>query len=98
MELAGFYLFHTFGRVIVQVVSRRLPTAPARIQTQIRLCGICVDKETLGQAFSEYFGLPCEFSSHRLLHTHHLSSGAGTIGQLVAYVPSGLSLTPPLRN
>jgi hypothetical protein len=32
---------------------------------------------------------------HRLLHTHHLSSVAGTIGQLVADVPSGLSLTPP---
>jgi hypothetical protein len=25
----------------------------------------------------------------------HLSSGAGTVGQLVADVPSGLSLTPP---
>jgi hypothetical protein len=27
--------------------------------------------------------------------THHLSSGAGTVGQLVADVPNGLSLTPP---
>jgi hypothetical protein len=25
----------------------------------------------------------------------HLSSGAGTAGQLLAEVPSGLSLTPP---
>jgi hypothetical protein len=57
--------------------------------------GFVVDKEALGQFFSEYFGLPCQFSSHRLLNTHHLSSGAGTIGQLVADVPSGLSLTPP---
>jgi hypothetical protein len=33
-------------------------------------------------------------STHRLLHTHHHpSSGAGTIGQTVADVPSGLSLT-----
>jgi hypothetical protein len=54
-----------------------------------------VDKAALGQIFSEYFGLPCQFSFHRLLHTHHLSSGAGTIGQLVAGVPSGLSLTAP---
>jgi hypothetical protein len=31
-----------------------------------------------------------------VLHIHHhLSSGAGTLGQLVADVPSGLSLTPP---
>jgi hypothetical protein len=54
-----------------------------------------VDKVALGQVFSEYFGFPCQFSFHRLLHTHHhLSSGAGTIGQQVADVPSGLSLTP----
>jgi hypothetical protein len=29
-----------------------------------------------------------------MLHTH-ISSGAGTVGQLVVIVPSGLSLTPP---
>jgi hypothetical protein len=49
----------------------------------------------LGQFFSEYLSFPCQFSFHWLLHTHHLSSGAGTIGQLVANVPSGLCLTPP---
>jgi hypothetical protein len=48
----------------------------------------------LGQVFSEYFGFPCQFAFHRLLHNHHLSSGAGTIGQTVAAVPSGLSLIP----
>jgi hypothetical protein len=52
----------------------------------------------LGQVFSEYFGFLCQFPFHRLLHTHHLSSGAGTIGQLVADVLSGLSLTPPLES
>jgi hypothetical protein len=52
------------------------------------------NKVALGQVFSEYFGVSCQFSFHRLLHTH-LSSGAGTIGQLVAEVPNGLSLTPP---
>jgi hypothetical protein len=42
------------------------------------------------------FGFPCQFSVHRLLHIHHhLSSGAGTTGQIVDDVPSGLSLTPP---
>jgi hypothetical protein len=51
-----------------------------------------VDRVALGQVFSEYFG----FSFHRLLHTlHHLPSGAGTIGQIVAGVPSGLSPTKP---
>jgi hypothetical protein len=56
--------------------------------------GFVVDKVALGQVFSEYFGFSCQLSFHRLLHTHHLSSGAGTIVQLVADVPSGLSLTP----
>jgi hypothetical protein len=29
-----------------------------------------VDKAALGQAFSEYFGFPCQ-SLHRLFNTHH---------------------------
>jgi hypothetical protein len=53
-----------------------------------------VDELTLGHVLSEYLGFPCQFSFYQLLHTH-LSSGAGTIGQIVADVPSGLSLTPP---
>jgi hypothetical protein len=44
--------------------------------------GFVVDKVALGQVFSEYFGFSCQFSFHQLLHNHHhLSSGAGTIGQ-----------------
>jgi hypothetical protein len=42
----------------------------------------------------EYFGFPCQFSFHQLLHTH-ITSVAGTIGQIAADVPSGLGLTPP---
>jgi hypothetical protein len=53
-----------------------------------------VDEVTLGQVFSEYFNFPCQFSFHRLLHTH-LSSGAGTVGPVEADVPSILSLNPP---
>jgi hypothetical protein len=55
--------------------------------------GFVVDKVALGQVFSEHFGFPCQFSFYRLLHAHHLPSGAGTIGQLVADVPGGLSVT-----
>jgi hypothetical protein len=51
--------------------------------------GHVVDKVALWQVFSE-----CQFSFQLLLH-NRLSSGAGTIGQLLADVPSGLSLTPP---
>jgi hypothetical protein len=55
-----------------------------------------VEKVALGNIFSKYFGFPCQFSFHQLLHTHHpLSSVVGTIGQFVDDVPSGLSLTPP---
>jgi hypothetical protein len=43
---------------------------------------------------SEYFGFPFQFSFHEMLDSR-LSSGAGTIGQLVTDVPNGLSLTPP---
>jgi hypothetical protein len=57
--------------------------------------GFVVVKVALGQVLSEYFGFSCHFLFHRLLHTHHLPTRAGAIGQLVANVPSGLSLTPP---
>jgi hypothetical protein len=40
--------------------------------------GFVVDKVSLGRVSSEYFGFLCQFSFHRLLHTHHLSSEAGT--------------------
>jgi hypothetical protein len=46
-----------------------------------------VDKVAFGQVFSEYLGFPCQNSLHRLLHSHHRSSGDGTIGKLVADVP-----------
>jgi hypothetical protein len=52
----------------------------------------------LGQVFSEYFGFHCQFSFDQLLHIHHLSSGAGTMGQLVADAPNALSLTPPRES
>jgi hypothetical protein len=70
------------GRAIAQAVSRRLSTVVA-------------GKAVLRQVFPEYFGFPYQFSFYRLLHIHHLSSGAGTIGQLLADIPSEISLTPP---
>jgi hypothetical protein len=50
------------------------------------LVAFVMDKFALGQVFSEYFGFPYQ-SFYRLLHVHHhLSSGACTIGQIVANV------------
>jgi hypothetical protein len=59
--------------------------------------GGMVHKVALTQVFSGYYGFPCQILFHRLLHIHHLSSGADTIWQLVTDVPSGLSHTTP-RN
>jgi hypothetical protein len=80
------------GRAIAQASHRGGPgSSPGQV-----MWDFVVDKVALGQVFSEYFGIPWQFSFHRLLHSHHhLLSGAGTVGQLVADVPSRLSLTPP---
>jgi hypothetical protein len=56
--------------------------------------GFVTNNVSLGQIFFEYFGFPYQFSSRQILHSR-LSSGAGTIGQLVADVPNGLGFTPP---
>jgi hypothetical protein len=49
----------------------------------------------MGRVFSKYLSFPYQ-SFHRLLDTnYHPSSRAGTIGQIVADIPSGISLTPP---
>jgi hypothetical protein len=83
------------GRAVAQAVSCRLPSAEAGFDPRPVDVGFVVDNVLFGQVFSEYFGFPCQFSSHRLLHTHYLSSVVGTIGQIVAVVISGLSVTHP---
>jgi hypothetical protein len=82
------------GRAIAQAVSRRLATAAARVRARVRSCGICGGQSGTGAGFLWVLRFPLPFSFHRLFLTHHLSSGAGTIGQLVADVSSGHSLTP----
>jgi hypothetical protein len=67
--------------------------SPGSILGQV--VGFVVGEVALGQVFSKYFGFPCQFSFHWLLHTHHhLLSKAGTKGQILADIPSGLNLTP----
>jgi hypothetical protein len=85
----------TQGRAIAQAVSRQFPTAAARVRALIRSCGICGGQSGTWVGFLRVLWFPCHFAFHRLLHNnHHLSSGAGTIDQTVAAVPSGLGLTP----
>jgi hypothetical protein len=83
------------GSAIAQAVNRRFPTATAWFEPRSGHVGFVMDKVAMGQVFSQYFGFPCQFSFHLLLHINHLPSGAGTTGQLVADVPSELNLTPP---
>jgi hypothetical protein len=78
------------GRAIAQALSYRFSTAAAPVRSRVEFL---VHSMSLG-----HFGFPCQSSFQRLLCPHHLSSGAGTIGQLAADVPSGLSLTPTARH
>jgi hypothetical protein len=57
-------------------------------------CGICGRQSDTGVDFLQELLFTCQFLFQQLLYTH-LSPGDGTMGQLVAEVPSGLSLTPP---
>jgi hypothetical protein len=56
-------------------------------------CGVCGGQNGIGAGFLEYFGFPCQSSFHQFLH-HHNHPGLGTIGLLVAAVPSGPNWTP----
>jgi hypothetical protein len=58
--------------------------------------GFVVDKMALGQVFSEYFGFPCQFSFHQLLHNHiTLIYHLGLYNRPeVAAVPGDVSPTP----
>jgi hypothetical protein len=78
-------------RAIAQVVSRRFPTAAARVRAWVRSCGICGGQSGTGAGFLRVLRFPLPIL---IPPVAHLSSWAGTIGQTVAAVPSGLSLTP----
>jgi hypothetical protein len=46
------------GRAIAQAVSRRLPTAAARVRSQVRSCGICGGQSGTGADFLNVLRLP----------------------------------------
>jgi hypothetical protein len=68
------------------------PTAAARVRSQVRSCRICGGKCGTGAGFLRVLRFPLPILIPPT--TPHSSSGAGTIGQILADVPSGLSLTP----
>jgi hypothetical protein len=80
-------------RSIGQAVSRWSPTAAARVRAWVWSCGICGGLSSTGAGFLRILRFPLPILIPPT--APHPSSGPGTICQIVADVPSGLSLTPP---
>jgi hypothetical protein len=56
--------------------------------------GFVGEEVALGHVFSKYFGFPCQFAFHRLLHKSSSSVIWSWYNRpVVAAIPSGLSLT-----
>jgi hypothetical protein len=70
--------------------------AAARVRFKVRRRGICDGQSGAGAGFLRVlqFSLPILIPL-TASQSSSSSSGAGTIGQTVADVPSGFSLTPP---
>jgi hypothetical protein len=64
--------------VVAQAVSRRLPTAAARVPARVRPCGICDGYSGDGAGFLRVLRSPLPLTPPTALHP---SSGAGTVGQ-----------------
>jgi hypothetical protein len=89
----GFSITQKTRQIKARAVLKRLvagfpPRRPGIEPGSVHV-GFVVDKVALGQVFSKYFGFPCQFAFHRLLHNHHhLSPGAGTIGRSTKWTQS----------
>jgi hypothetical protein len=66
-------------------VSHRLPTAAARVRAQVGSCGICGGQSGSGAAFLRVFWFPLLIITPTAPQP---SSGVGTVGEIVAGVPS----------
>jgi hypothetical protein len=80
------------GRTVAQAVRRWLPTAAARVRVR-PACGVCGGQSGTGAGFLRVLQLPLPIIPPISLSSQ--SPGAGTIGLLVAAVPSGPNWTPP---
>jgi hypothetical protein len=84
------------GRAISQAARRLLPTAANRVRTQVRSCGIRDGQSGTAAGFLQVLRFPLSILIPPTApHSLSSSSGASTIGQIVANVPSELSLAAP---
>jgi hypothetical protein len=91
------YVALVTGQVILPVKPApwlRLPTAVARVRAQIRLCVIFGGQCGSGAGFLRVLRFPLSILIPPTAPHSSSIIRAGTIGQLAADVPSGLSLTP----
>jgi hypothetical protein len=60
----GLGIRHPLGRAMGEAVSRRPPTAEARVRSRLRPCGICGGQSGTGTGFSPSSSVfPCQFHS-----------------------------------
>jgi hypothetical protein len=78
LKSCTIYTYMEVGRAIAQAVSRWIPTVATWVRARVRLCRICGGQIGTWAGFLRVLRFPCQSSFH----------------QLVAAVPSGLSLTP----
>jgi hypothetical protein len=86
------------GPCITQAVSRWLLTAAVQFRAQVRLSEICGGQIGTGVGSVRVLRFSLPVSPSIAQHLSSSSSGAGTIGQIVADEPRALSLTPPLET
>jgi hypothetical protein len=79
---------------ITEAVSSRLSTAAVRVQTRLKSCRICGGQSGTGAVFIQELWSHLRIFIPPIAPQSSVSAGAGTVGQTVAAVPSGLSLTP----
>jgi hypothetical protein len=59
------------GRPIAEAVSRWLPTAAARVRSQVWSSGICGGQSGAGAGFLRVLWFPYQFLFHQILHPHN---------------------------
>jgi hypothetical protein len=89
------YLRINLGRAITQAVSRRLPTAAARVRARVRSCGICGGQSGTGAGFLRVFRFPLPIFIPPISPQSPSSIIWGWYNRsVVAAISSELSLTP----